>query len=304
MPWHYIPRRIALFVACVWAAASVNFLLPRLAPTRAGAAARSDLWHQYVAFLGSELRLDFGYSSSAYPTPVADLIGAALPWTIALVATATVIGWVLGCLLGALVAWPATPRVVRLLAPPVMALQSLPYYLFGLLLMAVFVFRLHLLPMTGGYTAGTFPGLRLDFVLDLVQHALLPALSIVLVAIGTWAVLTRGLVVTLLQEDYMLFAEAKGLRRRTLFLRYALRNAILPQVTGLGLSLGQVISGAVLVEQVFAYPGVGRLLTLSIRNSDYNLLGGVVFVIIVSVGLATLLLDLVYPVLDPRIGAR
>jgi peptide/nickel transport system permease protein len=301
--WRYVPKRIALFVACVWAAASVNFLLPRLAPTRAAAAARSDLWQQYLVFVGNELRLDFGYSSSAYPTRVLDLIGAALPWTILLVATATVMGWMLGCLMGAILAWPTAPAAIRLIAPPIMALQALPYYLFGLLLMSIFVFNLHLLPMTGGYTEGTFPGLRLDFALDILQHALLPALSIVLVAIGSWAVLTRGLIVSLLQEDFMLFAEAKGLRMRTLFLGYALRNAMLPQVTGLGLSLGQVISGAILVEQVFAYPGVGRLLTLSIRNSDYNLLGGVVFVIIVGVGLATLLLDLIYPLLDPRIGS-
>jgi peptide/nickel transport system permease protein len=188
-----------------------------------------------------------------------------------------------------------------LIGPSILALQALPYYLFGLLLMWVFVFRLELFPLMGGYSAGTFPGLRVDFALDILHHAVLPALSIILVGLGSWGLMTRGLVITTLGEDFMLFAEAKGLRDRTVFFRYGLRNALLPQVTALGLSLGQIISGGVLVEQVFAYPGIGRLLSLSIRNSDYNLLGGVVFIIIVGVSLATLILDLVYPLLDPRI---
>jgi peptide/nickel transport system permease protein len=302
----YVVKRIGSFVVCVWLAASVNFLLPRVQPGRGRGTANAagEVWQHYLTYLSNCLRLDFGYSSSAYPTRVNDLIGAALPWTIALLVTASLTAWVLGCLLGAILAWPRAPLVVRLLGPPIMALQSIPYYLFGLILMFVFVFHLHWFPLTGGFTGGTFPGLRLDFALDILYHAVLPGLSIVLVAIGGWALLTRGLVVTTLHEDFMLFAEAKGLRGRTVFLRYALRNALLPQVTGLGLSLGQVVTGGVLVEQVFAYPGVGRLLTLSIRNSDYNLLGGVAFVIIVGVSLATLILDLIYPLLDPRVQAH
>jgi peptide/nickel transport system permease protein len=295
----YVAKRVALFIACVWVAATVNFVLPRVEPGRVGRG--GPVWDQYLSYLGDCLRLDFGYSSSNYPTRVNDLIAAALPWTLALLVTATLLAWVLGCLLGGLLAWPGSPSFLRALGPPILALQALPYYLFGLVLMSVFVFRLQVLPLMGGYTAGTFPGLRLDFAVDLVYHAILPALSIILVAMGGWGLLTRGLVVTSLGEDYMLFAEAKGLRAHTLFFRYALRNVLLPQVTALGLSLGQVVSGGILVEQVFAYPGIGRLLTPSIRDSDYNLLGGVVFVIIVGVSLATLILDLTYPLLDPRI---
>jgi peptide/nickel transport system permease protein len=167
--------------------------------------------------------------------------------------------------------------------------------------MWVFVFRFQVFPLMGGYSAGTFPGPRLDFALDILHHSVLPALSIVLVSMGSWGLLTRGLVVTTLGEDFILFAEAKGLRTRTLFFRYGLRNALLPQVTALGLSLGQIVSGGVLVEQLFAYPGIGRLLSISIRESDYNLMGGVVFVIILGVSLATLILDLAYPLIDPRI---
>jgi peptide/nickel transport system permease protein len=301
----YVAKRIGVFVMCVWAAASVNFLLPRLEPGRRGATGvGGELWQQYLTYLSNTVRLDFGYSSSFYPNRVNDMIATALPWTVALLATASLIAWVLGCLLGAMLAWPRAPLLLRLIGPPIMALQALPYYLFALLLMSLFVFQLHLFPLTGGYAGGTFPGLRLDFVLDILYHAILPALSIVLVASGGWALLTRSLVVTTLEEDFMLFAVAKGLRGRTVFLRYALRNALLPQVTALGLSLGQIVSGGVLVEQVFAYPGVGRLLIASIRNSDYNLLGGVVFIIIVGVSLATLILDLVYPLLDPRINTN
>jgi peptide/nickel transport system permease protein len=158
-----------------------------------------------------------------------------------------------------------------------------------------------LFPLTGGYTGGTFPGLRLDFALDILHHSILPGLSIVLVAMGGWALLTRALVVTTLEEDFMVLARAKGLRGRTIFLRYAVRNVLLPQLTALGLSLGQIVSGGVLVEQVFGYPGIGRLLSLSIRNSDFNLLGGVVFILVVGVSMATLILDLVYPLIDPRV---
>jgi peptide/nickel transport system permease protein len=245
--------------------------------------------------------LDFGYSSSNYPTRVNDLIATALPWTLALLVTATLLAWAIGCILGGLLAWPGAPVFVRALGPPMLALQALPFYLFGLILMWVFVFQLRLFPLMGGYTAGALPGLRIDFVADLISHAILPALSIVLVSMGSWGLLTRGLVVTSLGEEYMQFAEAKGLRPHTLFFRYALRNALLPQVTLLALSMGQIVSGAILVEQIFAYPGIGRLLTLSIRDSDYNLFGGVVFIIIVGVSLATLVLDLTYPLIDPRV---
>ncbi|HEY3062115.1 MAG TPA: ABC transporter permease [Chloroflexota bacterium] len=299
----YVARRIGVFVLCAWLAASVNFFLPRLQPRggRPTPAPSGDLAQQYVNYLTHALRMDFGISSAFFPNSVADVIAAALPWTIAMLGTATLLAWVLGCLLGALVAWPRAPLLVRLVGPPIMALQALPFYLFGLLLMSLFVFHLGLFPIMGGYSGATFPGLRLDFVLDIVHHSILPALSIVLVGMGGWALLTRSLVVTTLEEDFMLFAEAKGLRGRTIFVRYALRNALLPQVTALGLSLGQIVSSGVLVEQVFAYPGLGRLLSLSIRNSDYNLLGGVVFILVVGVNLATLLLDLTYPLLDPRI---
>jgi peptide/nickel transport system permease protein len=146
--------------------------------------------------------------------------------------------------------------------------------------------------------------MRPGFVVDVLHHSILPALSIVISATGFWALGMRGMMVTTVGEDYMTLAEANGLKERTIFLRYALRNACLPQVTALALSIGYVVSGSVLVEAVFAYPGIGSLLFRAISVSDYTLIHGLVFVIILAVGLVTLALDLLYPLLDPRIAQR
>jgi peptide/nickel transport system permease protein len=170
--------------------------------------------------------------------------------------------------------------------------------------MYVLAFWANLLPMFGGYTAGSFPSFSLPFVLDIVSHSILPALSIVLVSIGGWALGMRAMMVTIQGEDYVNFADAKGLLPRTIFLHYSVRNALLPQVTALALVLGHIVSGAVLVEVIFAFPGMGTVLYHAIRESDFFLVQGIVFTVIVTLGLATLLLDLCYPLLDPRITYR
>jgi peptide/nickel transport system permease protein len=170
--------------------------------------------------------------------------------------------------------------------------------------MYLLAFQLQWLPMFGGYTAGAFPGLTLAFIGDVLQHAVLPALSIILVATGGWALTMRGMMVTTQGEDYVTFAEAKGLKSRTVFLHYCVRNAILPQTTALALALGQILSGAVLVEVIFAYPGIGTVLFHAIRENDHFLIQGIVFSVIVALGVTTLLLDVLYPWLDPRITYR
>jgi len=159
-------------------------------------------------------------------------------------------------------------------------------------------------PVFGGYSAGVVPSFSFGFVLDVLMHALLPALSIVLVATGGWALGMRGMMVTTMGEDYVTFAEAKGLKSATIFLRYCVRNAILPQTTALALALGQILSGAVLVEVIFGYPGIGALLFQAIRENDFFLIQGIVFTVIVALGLTTLILDVAYPWLDPRISYR
>jgi peptide/nickel transport system permease protein len=188
--------------------------------------------------------------------------------------------------------------------PPILALHSLPFFLLGLILMYVQAFWFKLQPMYGGYTAGTFPGFNLPFLLDVARHSILPSLAIILVSIGGWALGMRAMMITTQGEDYTNFAEAKGLLGRTIFLRYAVRNALLPQITALALVLGHIVSGATLVEVIFAYPGVGTVLFHAIRESDFFLIQGIVFMVIVTLGLATFLLDLCYPILDPRITYR
>jgi peptide/nickel transport system permease protein len=190
------------------------------------------------------------------------------------------------------------------LMPPLLSLSAIPFFLLGLILVYVVGFRLQLAPLYGGYTPGSIPQWSFGFALDVAYHAVLPATAIILGSLGGWALGMRAMMVTTQGEDYVTFAEAKGLSDRTIFLNYGIRNAMLPQVTALALSLGQLVSGAVLVEIVFGYPGIGTLLFQGIEGSDFFLVQGIVFVAIVAIGLATLALDLIYPLLDPRIVNR
>jgi peptide/nickel transport system permease protein len=305
----YVARRCGTFLLIVWIALTVNFVLPRVAtpevsrPRGGPAQFRLDrpLWEQYTAYVGDLAHLDLNYSMSSYPSRVADQIGAALPWTMALLGTTSLLAWAIGTLLGAALSWPSKPRLAQLLFPPLMLLSAAPYFITGMLLLYVLAFRMRLFPLGGGFDAGAFPELSPAFVLMLLQHAALPALSIILASIATWGISMRGLLVSLRGEDFMLLADAKGLRRLTIFVHYAIRNALLPQVTGLGIALGQIVSGGLLVEAVFRYPGLGGLLLRAILTKDYFLEQGIVLIIIISIGLVTLLLDLVYPLLDPRL---
>jgi peptide/nickel transport system permease protein len=328
----YILRRLGLFILVIWAAASFNFFVPRLSPRdpiqekftqlAANGGFRQEeldamieaysakfgldkpIWEQYMNYLGDVARLDFGVSLAQFPTRVNDIIMNALPWTIGLLTIATILSFTIGSLFGALVARPGSPRILRLALTPLMLLSSVPYYLFGLVLVYAFGVIWRILPVSGGYTTGTIPNWSPAFILDVVKHSLLPALSIVLIGIGGWALGMRGMMVTVEGEGYMLLAEANGLRPRTIFFNYALRNAILPQVTGLALSLGFVVAGSVLVEVVFRYPGVGSVLRQAIGTADYFVIYGVVFMIVITISLATLIIDFIYPLLDPRISYR
>ena len=326
----YLLRRIGFFLIIIWVAASVNFLLPRLTgqdPIREklmreallGGKTQSGLeeiiktyelkfgldrpFHvQYFAYMGDILRGDFNYSIAHYPNRVLDMIFDALPWTVGLLGITFLLSFSVGTLLGALFGWPRAPRSLQWLFGPLLSLNAVPQFLLGLLLLYALAFAIKIFPSGGGYERGTIPSLSWSFVMNIAYHAILPALSIMLVQMGGWALGMRAMMVTTQGEDYMLFADAKGLSERTLFFRYAVRNAILPQVTGLALLLGQLISGAVLVEWVFQYPGIGSVLFRAIRESDYFVVQGIVFCLIATVGLATLLLDIIYPMLDPRIS--
>jgi peptide/nickel transport system permease protein len=329
MPIGYILKRIGVFLIVIWVAASVNFFIPRMAPVNPvrekllqalayGGAAKTDmekvvasyeekfglnqpLWKQYANYMGDLLRLDLGVSIANFPTSVTTIILRALPWTLVLLGVSTVLAFILGTLAGALLAWPKTPGAFQVLVAPLLTLSAIPYYLLGLVLVYFFSFSFSWFPLSGGYTLGTVPSMSWSFLMDAVHHSILPALSIVLASLGTWAIGMRGMMISGLGEDYINFAEAKGLKGRQVFFQYALRNTILPQTTALALSLGFVVSGAVLVEVVFGYPGVGTVLYRAIQTFDYFVIYGVVFILILSIGLATLVIDLLYPLLDPRI---
>jgi peptide/nickel transport system permease protein len=183
-----------------------------------------------------------------------------------------------------------------------LTLSAVPYYMLGLILLWVLAFQFHWFPIFGAYSPGTIPDWSdPEFLKDVAGHMVLPALSIVLSALGFWALGMRAMMVTVQHDDFVQYAEAKGLKNRTVFFRYAGRNALLPQITALGLTIGHILSGALLVEIVFSYPGIGNVLYRSIRSYDYFAIQGIVFGVIVSITLATLVLDLIYPKIDPRI---
>jgi peptide/nickel transport system permease protein len=328
----YLVRRLAQFLFVLWGAATLNFLVPRLAPGNpvrerlmsamqqpgpmqqgieemvrsynAQFGLDQPLYVQYYKYLIAAFQLDFGYSIAQYPVRVMPLIASALPWTIGLLSVATVLAFTVGSLLGALVAWPRSPRWLNYVVGPMMALSAIPFYLLGLILVYLLCIVVPLFPLHGGYTVGTIPSFSLGFVADVIWHAALPGLSIILAATGFWALGMRGMMVTVEGEDYMTFADAKGLRPGRIFYAYGIRNAVLPQVTSFAIRLGHIVSGAVVVEIVFSYPGIGSLLFQAINGADYFVIYGVVFITVLAITLAMLLIDLAYPLLDPRVSYR
>lgn len=326
----YVLKRVGIFFLTVWLAATVNFFLPRLGggdPVRQqlvqqaamggsiqtgleGMIAIYDekfglnkpLYKQYITYMEDTAQFDFNYSITNYPRSVLSIIRESLPWTLGLLTTTIIISWVLGSLLGAFMGWPRSPRFLQFLMPPLLSLNAIPFFLLGLVLVYVFAFRLQWFPLLYGYKPGTFPQWSWSFARDVFYHSVLPGLSIILVSLGGWAVSMRAMMVTTTGEDYVTYADAKGLKDRTIFVRYSIRNALLPQTTALALALGQMIAGTIIVEVIFSYPGIGKTLYSAIRGSDYFLVQGIVFMLILAIGLATLILDLIYPLLDPRIN--
>lgn len=327
--WSFVLKRLGLLVLIVWTAATLNFFIPKLTPrnplreklieeaTRGGYIPAGfeemvkayevkfgldkPLWQQYLTYVSDMLRGDLGYSISNFPKTVVELVGEALPWTIGLLVTTTVMAFLIGTFLGALMGWPRASGFARNILPSFLVLGAIPPYLIALTLIYFIAFRMQLLPIGGGYGIGTIPNFSSAFIVEVFKHSLLPALSIILASAGGWAIGMRGMMVTVQGEDYMTFGEAKGLKDWRLFYRYGVRNAMLPQVTGLALAFSYIVSGAVLVELVFGYPGIGTLLARSIRQLDYFMIYGIVFIIVVAIAVAMFIMDMVYPLLDPRI---
>ena len=333
MTYDYLARRLGMFVAVIFVATSLNFFLPRFTgqdpiATRLellaaeGISTRQEDYQflvetynakfgldqpiivQYFAYLSQIARFDLGHSITLYPSRVSELIRGAMPWSIGLLLTSTLMAFAIGTLGGALLAAQYGPRAAfEIIFPPFFLMAAVPYYLLGLLLIFFFAFELKWLPLQGGFGSTTLPDWAdFGFWLEVIRHSLLPGLSIVLASVGFWALGMRSMMITMQGEDYMLQAEAKGLRKVRIFFRYAVRNAVLPQTTALALTLPHVVSGAILVERIFAYPGVGLVLYDAISGFDYFVIQGIVFIIVVSIAVAMLVIDLIYPLLDRRIS--
>lgn len=326
---NYLVKRFTQLLLIVFIAVSVNFIIPRLLPgdpvqtalarLQAGGGGQgidiqavADMYRakygldqnwisQYFNYWRDLLRLDLGVSFTNFPETVLTKIGNALPWSVSLLTVATLISFSLGSILGARLAWPTSGRVIKTTVPLMMVLTSVPFYLLAIILVYLFAVVFKILPPAGGVDTTRIWRLDVPTVLDLLRHALLPCLAIVLGNIGFWALGMRSQMVSVLGEDYITFAEAKGLSPQRIFIMYGMRNAMLSQITALALSLGAVVSGAVLVEVIFNYPGLGSLLYVAIRGQDYFVIQGVVLMLIVSLAVLLFIVDLLYPLLDPRI---
>jgi len=262
------------------------------------------LWDQYVTFWRRIAVGDFGPSLSAFPTPVSTLIARALPWTVALLVVSTLLTWVLGNLLGGLAGYYRRNRALRFAGILAMAFHPIPYYIVAFLLLIVFGYLWPVLPISGGYTMNMEQDWSWEFILSLLRHGILPVASLALVGLGGWFMGMRSLVSNVVTEDYVAYAELAGVERSRILRSYVMRNALVPQVTGLAISLGSIFNGAIITEQVFGYPGVGTLLISAVHAGDYSLVLGITTVSILAVSFAVLLIDLAYPLLDPRVKAR
>ncbi|HEY5929962.1 MAG TPA: ABC transporter permease [Burkholderiales bacterium] len=259
------------------------------------------LWDQYLVFWKRMAIGDFGPSLSAFPTPVRVLIWRALPWTVGLLLIATVISWVLGNLLGGLAGYYRNSKVLWVAGVVAMAFHPIPYYIVAFVLLILFGYVWPVLPISGGYTMNMQPAFESAFIASLLKHSILPVLSLVLVGLGGWFMGMRSLVSNIVSEDYVTYAELGGVDSRRILVSYVMRNALVPQVTGLAMSLGAIFTGAIITEQVFGYPGLGTLLVSAVHTGDYSLVLGITSVSIVAVSVAVLAVDLLYPFLDSRV---
>jgi peptide/nickel transport system permease protein len=325
-----IARRILFLVMVVWAASTITFFIPRISSrnpvrerfaelARSGGFSPEDmeaivasysskfgldkpLLQQYADYMGGILRFDLGVSLNRFPRTVLELIIDSLPWTIALLILTTILSFVIGNLLGALAAWPRAPQWIRGFATSFILFTGIPPVLLGIFLLFFIAFKLKLLPLGGAYAVGTVPDFSsFKFWLELVRHQMLPALALIFGSVGFWVLSMRGMGVTIQGEDYVNFAEHKGLGPRTIFRDYYLRNALLPQVTGLALALGTVLSSAIVVESLFALPGLGRVLGQAITANDFTVIYGIVLFVTILVATLMVIVEFIYPLLDPRI---
>ena len=262
---------------------------------------RGSWLQQYTTFWSRIVRGDFGPSLSAFPTPVSTLIARALPWTAGLLIFSTIVTWLLGNLLGGLAGYYQNSRSLRIMGVVAMGLHPVPYYIVALMLLVMFGLIWPVLPIGGGSAMNLAQGWNWDFISSVIRHSILPALSLILIGLGSWFLGMRSLVSNITTEDYVTYAEIAGVNSNRILGSYVMRNALLPQVTGLAMSLGGIFNGAVITEKVFGYPGVGSLLVDGVYAGDYGLVLGVTTVSIIAVSAGVLIIDLICPLIDPRV---
>ncbi len=326
---YLIPRVIQYFLV-IWVGITIVFFIPRLTPNdpvmrmigemRARGStlepgAMDGIIHdltemyglegswldQYGAFWGRLVRGDFGVSFFQFPTPVNQLIATAMPWTMGLLLSTTAITWIFGNIIGGIAGYYTRKRWSRVLDAVGMVIRPLPYYIFAFALLLVFAYLVRWFPITGGSSLGALPSFTWDYIKDVLWHSALPAVSLIVLG-GTVVFQTMKLLVQNVNaESFVQYAKLGGVTEDRIVSRYIIRNAMLPQITGLALSFGQIFSGALITEIVFGYPGLGMLLYRAILNGDYNLIMGITILSIVGITTAILIVDLTYPLFDPRV---
>jgi peptide/nickel transport system permease protein len=322
----FILRRLAFYAVAAWVALTANFFIPRLMPGNAveaildkfptlqpsaykaleamlGVGKPGSLLHQYWAYLVHVVHFNFGTDLQQYPSSVSSLLGETIPWTLTLVGTATVIAFLIGTGLGIVAGWRYGGWLDRIL-PALTFIQAMPYFFLALLLIDIFAIKLHWFPTGTGYSEGLVPGWHWGFIGSAIVHSILPAFTIVVTSVAGWMLQMRNVMVTTISEDYVVAAQAKGLSDRRVVFTYAARNALLPQLQGFGLALGFVVSGAIIMEIVFAYPGIGLLLLSAVTSDDYPMMQAIFLVITFAVLLANLIVDVIIVFADPRARAR
>jgi peptide/nickel transport system permease protein len=321
----FVLRRLGFFVVTLWVALTLNFLLPRMMPgnpalavlgkfkgevppqalkvleAQFGIDSHQSLVSQYGAYLGNVATGKFGVSLTTQPgTSVAQIVLHAIPWTLGLVGITTILAFVLGTGIGIVGAWRRGGRLDSIMPPIFVIMTVIPYFWIGLILILIFGVKLHLLPYFFSYDYTLTPAFTPSFIGNVLEHAILPGFTLLITTIGTWILTMRNTMITTLAEDYVRMARAKGLPGYRIMLDYAARNAILPNLTGFAMSLGFVVGGAILIEEVFNYQGVGYLLLQAVNNEDYPLEQALFLLITAAVLVAILLSDIATAILDPR----
>lgn len=320
----YLLKRLGFYALAIWASITINFFLPRMIPGDPAARLLARVANtlrpeeiealrkvfgfsdapplvQYVNYLVNVLRGDLGMSISRFPVPVTDVIGTGLFWTILLGGVALIISFIVGNVLGIIGTWRRGGLLDTVMPPLLIFIGAFPYFWLAMVALYVLGFQLQWFPLRHAYDNSITPALTPEFIGSVIQHLILPAGTVVLVSIGGWVIGMRNTMISILAEDYIMFAEAKGLSIRRIMFGYAARNAMLPAITSLGLSIGFILSGALLTEIVFSYPGLGFLLLSAVNNLDYPLLQGLLLMTTAAVLVANFFIDLVYALLDPRI---